>query len=250
MNIDSSRMFDEGQDVYAALGDSHWWLTGRYGILESYIKHYASSGQTRFLDAGCGPAVFLKRISQFIKGDLYGIDNSSHGLSLARARMPSATFLEGDICSLPFDENYFDLMLADDVIEHIDDDVLALSEIFRTLKKGGHAFFCVPAFKMLWGYHDEKYGHKRRYTMVSFKNAVTKAGFKIESIVYGQALFFVPLLLFRVFKNSIKSTREDFSPLPHWVNRILCALVRFDFYLCKLLHLPFGCNIFCVASKE
>jgi ubiquinone/menaquinone biosynthesis C-methylase UbiE len=243
-------MFDEGQDIYSRLGNSHWWLVGRYRILEKYIEQFAPDEDIRFLDAGCGPAVFLKRLSRFLSGELHGVDTSSYGLALARKRMPQAHFVEGDIRSLSFVSNCFHLTVADDVIEHITEDEKAIREIYRTLKKGGYAFFCIPAFMSLWGYHDEKYGHKRRYTIEEFRTKLTNAGFVIEAIVYGQALFFVPLFIYRRLKNIIKSKREDFAPLGKRLNYLLYWLVQIDFFLCQLLRVPFGCNIFCVASKK
>jgi ubiquinone/menaquinone biosynthesis C-methylase UbiE len=246
---ETSRMFDQGQNIYSCFGDTHWWLTGRYSILEKYIKQFADDEDSRFLDAGCGPAVFLKRLSRFIHGEIYGIDTSSYGLGLAKQNLPHAQFVEGDISALPFPANYFDIILADDVIEHIVEDEKAIVEIYRTLKKGGYAFFCVPAFMSLWGYHDEKYGHKRRYTIAQFRTKLASAGFNIETIVYGQALFFIPLFIFRLIKNITKSKREDFSQLPKALNSLLRLLVRIDFFLCRSFRIPFGCNIFCVSSK-
>jgi len=243
-------MFDEGQDIYSALGESHWWLTGRYTILENYIKRFAPNREVRFLDAGCGPAMFLKRLSRFIRGELHGIDSSSYGLALARANLPDAHYTMGDICSLPFESDHFDLILADDVIEHIADDRRALREIYRTLRPGGHAFFAVPAFMGLWGYHDEKYGHMRRYTIAEFDAKLREAGFEtIDVMTYGQAAFFLPLWLFRKTKAAVGSKREDFARLPTVLNRLLHMLVQIDFALCRLLRLPFGCNIFCVVTK-
>lgn len=49
-----------------------------------------------------------------------------------------------DITDIPFKENYFDAILCNHVLEHIPDDALAMSELYRVLKKGGWAILQVP----------------------------------------------------------------------------------------------------------
>ena len=51
-----------------------------------------------------------------------------------------------DIHQIPFKENTFDVVLCNHVLEHVDDDIKALSEINRVLKPGGFAILQVPFF--------------------------------------------------------------------------------------------------------
>jgi len=50
-----------------------------------------------------------------------------------------------DIQSLPFNENTFDVVICNHVLEHVPDDKKAMREIFRVLKSGGFAIIQVPA---------------------------------------------------------------------------------------------------------
>lgn len=52
--------------------------------------------------------------------------------------------IKGDICNLPFNDNQFDYILCNHVLEHVYDDQMAMNEIFRVLKKGGIAILQVP----------------------------------------------------------------------------------------------------------
>ena len=52
--------------------------------------------------------------------------------------------IKADITDLPFEDNYFDLIFCNHVLEHIPDDAKALAELFRILKKGGTAILQVP----------------------------------------------------------------------------------------------------------
>jgi SAM-dependent methyltransferase len=49
-----------------------------------------------------------------------------------------------DIIKIPFEENYFDVVLCNHVLEHIPNDLLAMSELYRVIKKGGWAILQVP----------------------------------------------------------------------------------------------------------
>ncbi len=66
---------------------------------------------------------------------------------------------------LPYQNDFFELITALDVIEHIDNDVDSISAIRSLLVPGGKCIFTVPAYMFLWSSHDEMNEHKRRYTL-------------------------------------------------------------------------------------
>lgn len=52
--------------------------------------------------------------------------------------------VKADICKLPFENNAFDIIFCNHVLEHIPDDTKAMSELFRVLKPGGWGIFQIP----------------------------------------------------------------------------------------------------------
>ena len=52
--------------------------------------------------------------------------------------------IKADICALPFNNDQYDLIFCNHVLEHIEDDKKAMSELFRVLKKGGFGIFQIP----------------------------------------------------------------------------------------------------------
>ena len=52
--------------------------------------------------------------------------------------------VKADICALPFEDESFDVVLCNHVLEHIPDDTQAMRELYRVLKKGGWGIFQVP----------------------------------------------------------------------------------------------------------
>lgn len=87
-----------------------------------------------------------------------GLDFSPSMLELARKRVPSVTFVEGDAQELPFNANEFDVVVSNFGICHVPDQSRALSEANRVLRKGGHFAMTVwcgpdvsPCFDLLYG---------------------------------------------------------------------------------------------------
>jgi ubiquinone/menaquinone biosynthesis C-methylase UbiE len=100
-----------------------------------------------------------------------------------------------DVQNLPFGENEFDVVICNHVFEHVDDDALAMKEIFRVMKPGAFAILLVPLdFKLKQTYEDRaitsqkertqhfgQYDHKRIYGL-DYPERLKKAGFLVPSI--------------------------------------------------------------------
>ncbi|MDB4297477.1 class I SAM-dependent methyltransferase [Flavobacteriaceae bacterium] len=52
--------------------------------------------------------------------------------------------VKADICNLPFKDNTYDVVFCNHVLEHIENDALAMSELYRVLKPGGWGIFQIP----------------------------------------------------------------------------------------------------------
>ncbi len=89
------------------------------------------------------------------------VDISAPALETLRER--GAQVVLGQVGSLPFADSTFDLVCAFDVVEHVDDDDGALSELSRVARPGGTLLVSMPLHPLLWSPFDEFVGHKRRY---------------------------------------------------------------------------------------
>lgn len=76
----------------------------------------------------------------------------------------------------------FDLVMAFEVLEHIDDDVGALRRIGAVTAAGGTLLLSVPAFRRKWQAADEYAGHYRRYERDELRQKLEAAGFDVEAI--------------------------------------------------------------------
>lgn len=101
------------------------------------------SGGGRLLDVGCG----MGTISQELQNrgfKVYGIDFSSVAIEKARGKGINAIECDVDKDGIPFEDSYFDIVWAGDVIEHVFDPLFLLEEISRVLKPTGKVLISTP----------------------------------------------------------------------------------------------------------
>ena len=112
------------------------------------------------------------------------VDISEPALARLRGRAASVT-LES-ISEMPFADSRFDLVCAFDIVEHVDDDGPALSELSRVCSPGGVLLLAVPLHPSRWTAFDEFVGHRRRYEPAGLPAKLREHGFAVESsAVYG-----------------------------------------------------------------
>jgi SAM-dependent methyltransferase len=108
--------------------------------------------------------------------------------AVARLREAGAHAEVGTIVDLPFASQSFDLVCAMDVIEHVEDDVGALSELARVLAPGGTLLISVPLHESHWTAFDDFVGHCRRYQPQMLTALLAHFGLAVErSAIYGMA---------------------------------------------------------------
>lgn len=119
---------------------SYVWRAGQERRLELILAAAEGRERGRVLVDGCGVGMYL--------GKLITYAAQAVGLDIEHERTLEAHSLaERVVCgageALPFPDEFFDLLLSHEVLEHVQDDRAAIAEMVRVLRKGGRlALFC------------------------------------------------------------------------------------------------------------
>ncbi len=228
---------------------TYWWYVGLRKISFDIISRYCRAAN-KILDAGCGTGILLRELRK--NGFVAGADIAKEAVFFCRER-GCENVVRSTIMHLPFKDNSFDLITSMDVIYHkaVTDDVAALRELGRALKRGGKLLINVAAYNFMKSQHDCAVHTARRYTKTELVNKLRLAGFKIDKISYWNTVLFPFILLIRCLERH-KSTeaRSDLKPIRPMLNGALIKLVQFESNLIQLFSLPFGLSLICCATKR
>ena len=206
-------------------------------FLRDMIRRYAGTPSVA-IDFGAGIGTFSDSLD-LPAGQVHCVEpdaSARHALE-ARGYLPHADLGEVTDTSI-------DYLFSLNVLEHIDDDLAALKDMYRVLRPGGRLFVYVPAFMLLYTSMDAHVGHVRRYRLKQLRRIVAQAGFTIETSAYTDALGFFATLAYRLLD---KTEAGPLSP------RTVRFYDRFVFPLSRALSIPLsriiGKNVFVVATR-
>ncbi|MGG6239888.1 class I SAM-dependent methyltransferase [Nodosilinea sp. AN01ver1] len=225
---------------YKKLGDYHrnldlnWSYAPTYLQKDSLVRNFLENlGQKKkILDIGCGEGVFVE---DFAKNgwNIQGLDLNYESQYVRR----------GSVLNLPYEDLSLDAVMLLDVFEHLafKDQMPALSEIYRVLKKDGLFFTSIPnlahlnsrfslAFKGALDRTDHELDHPGERPYRENKALLQEAGFKINQCI-GVTLT-VPFLYRRLICRRAKQLRWLHDLLEPGA-RVLPSLAMIDFFTCQ-----------------
>ncbi len=207
-------------DNMAQLEDTHWWFRERRYLIEKEIRGMVP---TRALDIGAA-AGGNTQVLEAAGWASTALEFSAAGVDLARAR--GLNVVQGDARAIPFEDDYFGLVVAYDVLEHIEEDYQVVDEIARVLQPGGRVLIAVPADPKLWSAHDSDVGHLRRYTRPQLVKLFDREPFTIESVRSWNVLLRPVVAIRRRW-----STGNDLTAIPKPLNAALTVAIRAERYV-------------------
>lgn len=235
---------------YYHLERSHWWFLARADILMTHISQiFQDRKDLKILNIGAATGRSSELLTQF--GDVMSVEYDKNCYDFVKNTL-DIPIVNGSILDLPFEDEQFDLVCAFDVIEHVIDDHLAVSEMRRVCKKNGVMCVTVPAFMFLWSEHDMVNHHYRRYTSAILRGVFGKTDTNIFHSYFNFWLFF-PIAVFRLIakvlpakkKSNQEETGSDFGAFNnHFLNTLFYRIFRSENFLLKrFINLPVGISI-------
>lgn len=222
----------------AAVEDRHWWYKERRVLLARELRRLPIPG--RALDVGAAGGGNT-RVLRDHGWQAIALEYAPSAAGIARER--GIDVIRGDARELPVGSGYCDLVTAFDILEHIDEDYLAASEIARVLRPGGVALIAVPCDMALWSAHDEAVGHVRRYSRAMLAETISKTGLVIEKL-WSWNVLLRPVAALR----RRSSTGSDLDDVPAMLNTALTSVIVVERYL-PVKSLP-GVSLMLRARKQ
>ncbi len=258
----------EYYDRIRALEDRHWWYAGMREIAAALLRseREAAAGP-RVLDAGCGTGSGMAWARTAVgASSVTGIDVSAYALSFCWDR-GERSLSQSSVMKLPFRDGCFDLVLCNDVLQHLPTDggdVEALEEIQRVLRPGGLALLRANSRLGFPGGGAHLDADFQRYELRQLMEKVRQAGFAVRRASYANVL----MSLYASLKGRLQCARSSghehrrgtvYEGLAirekimkrRWLNQLLLLNLACEArYLSRPnRRLPFGHTIVCLALR-
>lgn len=248
---------DSGFDLTDKNAESSFWVSSRNRLFKRIVQRYMlPTGRTKLLEIGCGTGDFIRHIIQNESLEITGSEIYLKGLRYAKQNLPSANFIQFDVTQGKLGEQ-FDMIAAFDVLEHVEEDVTALANIYQMLNKDGVLILSVPQHMFLWSKLDEIVKHKRRYSRQELVNKLRSNGFNISYCTSFVFVLFPLMLISRLFDRGKAQSTDSEAELEKRVkfsgvlNRIFDLFMRIDEVLIRFgVSLPVGGTLLVVAKKS
>lgn len=225
-------------DVISQAGKFNHWMY-------STIRPYCSG---RILEVGSG----VGNISQFFvseKADIVVSDIRENYREILKNKfkLPDSNVINIDIAHTAFEKEYahligtFDSVFALNVVEHIEDDNLAISNMMKLLKKGGKLLVLVPAYQALYNGFDVTLEHYRRYNETNLTALMHKHGKPITSFYFNAIGIAGWWVSGSVMKN---------KSIPEGEMKLYNTLVPIFKIVDRVLFNKIGLSVICVIEKN
>jgi SAM-dependent methyltransferase len=231
---------------YARLYRQHFWWRARERLLLDVLDASPFPRGGDVLDIGCGDGLFFDRLARY--GRVQGVESDA---TLVSAGGPHRSVIHVG----PFDARYapterFSLIVALDVLEHLDEPEQALRHALSLLRPDGALVLTLPAFDLLWSHHDELNQHRMRYTRARFARLAEQAGMRVDRLQYVFHWLFLAKLASglreRLSPNSAEPVR-----VPHALfNVVAYGLCRLEQQLFTNHPLPIGSSLLAIGGSK
>jgi SAM-dependent methyltransferase len=240
---------------YYQLERTNWWFVARKNILRDQLcRLFPGNRNLKILNVGAALGASTIMLQEF--GDVTSIEYNKDCCDFVNNTF-GLDFIQGSITELPFGNDQFDLTCAFDVVEHVEEDRLAIKELHRVCKPAGYTFTTVPTFKSLWSEHDVINEHVRRYTMRNYLSLFDEKTCRIHFKSYFNFFLFFPVAVFRLASSFLKRkdknqhVRSDHSKVTNpAVSRALFHVFNSETnFLKRGITFPVGISLMVISKK-
>ncbi len=230
----------------------NWWFVARRHTMKCLLKNVDKKSQ--ILDIGCGGGPLLAELKELGFANAEGVDISKEAITKCKQR--GLNVYQTDAHHLQYEENSFDVLIASDSLEHLQNDDAALKNWHHILKPGGKIVVCGPAYMFLWSEHDIIHHHYKRYTKSILAKKMKENGFTIKRAGYWNFALLFPTTIFRLVqrvKNKIFTSphppKDQLAGINPEINKLFIGLMRLENIIFNSVPFPCGVTVFVEATK-
>jgi 2-polyprenyl-3-methyl-5-hydroxy-6-metoxy-1,4-benzoquinol methylase len=201
---------------------------------------------SRIVEVGCGIGNFTAMLAD--REVVVAIDVAPSCIEKHRQRFSACPNIHSEVldaCAPEFPSlasHRPDSVVCLNVLEHISNDLLALSNMASILEPRGKVILIVPAFPALYGPIDAKLGHHRRYEKRGFAALARRAGLKVVRLNYMNSVGFIG---WWINAKLLPRQAQSESQIRIFDRAIVPAMSRLE----SLVAPPFGQSIFAILEK-
>lgn len=228
-------------------------LASRYDAV-TQVKKFMPSAQSVIMEIGCSSGFLIRDLAKFFPETvIVGADVVKEPLYRLAKTLLNVPLIRFDLLQCPLTDQSVDLLIMLNVLEHIENDVVALQKAFNLLKPGGFLIIEVPASPKLYDAYDAVWQHFRRYSASELQDKLTQAGFKVRRKSHlGFVLFpaFAAVKLLNQcspFRKGKAIAREQNASTS--TNALVKMAMEFESKYLAAFQLPFGIRVLMTAQR-
>jgi 2-polyprenyl-3-methyl-5-hydroxy-6-metoxy-1,4-benzoquinol methylase len=233
------------KDRQAGITQGYFTNRAQLFLADAMLSKIHLQPGSRILSVGCGDGNELKILNRFGIVDILDTDRKAIGL------IPKDSYSQAHLKSiLDFSpKEKYDLVVAFDVLEHIEDDRKAVEKICSALKPGGYFIFTVPAHQSLYSAHDKALNHFRRYSKKRLK-AILSGLFSVRFLSYRYFIISPAVVISKLLNRKSKPHIEA-PRIPRFLNSLMLIVLKAEISLMKKgISLPFGISLVGICRRK
>jgi 2-polyprenyl-3-methyl-5-hydroxy-6-metoxy-1,4-benzoquinol methylase len=224
-------------------------------LVKYHLLNYSKIYDIKYIcEVGCGTGSLSNELGdRGFDVEAFDIDDTAVELAKKFNSNKNVKYFSEDILKSRKSKRY-DAAVSTDVLEHIEDDQIAIDNMSLLLKDKGFIFITVPINEKYRRKFDDRSGHIRRYETMDLEKKMNKSGFEVIQIKYFNFPF-LWLWYFLIFlpysdkkENETLNTTYSKKRLPKWFG--ILSLINKFFLIDLLFNSKYSTHIFVIGRKK